>query len=226
VMELFPSPFIHVGGDEYFGQPWEQCPDCQRLMEKEQLRRGDNPRLKQLFAKCLGSKEKYLLYRWWMTQMCDVVRAQGRRPVLWDDLSWEGKYPEGAVVMQWHYEGGWDAWQRINTPNNPAMEAALAGHDAIVAPYSHLYFDLNSTLADVYRLEPLPAGLPADHQARILGPHAPVWGQPEDRVDNRVFPRIYALAEIGWTPKELRGWDGFAARMAIHVQQRTTSADR
>lgn len=214
VIAVFPSPYIHLGGDEYFGLAWEQCPDCQRTLESEKLRETDDGRARPLFAGCQGSKQKYLLYRWWMTKMCDFVRAQGRTPVLWDDLAWRGAFPKDASIMQWHYPGGYDYWQLINTPENPAAEAALAGHDAIVAPFSHLYFDLNSTVEAVYRLEPVPEKLPADRLKHILGPHAPVWGQPENRVDVQVFPRFYALAELGWTPAAGRDWTGFSKRLA------------
>ena len=190
VMAIFPSPFIHLGGDEYFGQAWEQCPDCQRVVETEHLRDGDNPRLRELFAHCLGSKQKYLLYRWWVSKMCDFVRSRGRWPVLWDDLSWEGKYPRDAVVMQWHYQGGRDAYQQVDTPNNPAAEAALLGHDTIMVPFSHLYLDHDSTLADVYRLSLVPAGMPLNAQRHFWPPCRALGNGGRSRGQVRLSPHL------------------------------------
>jgi hexosaminidase len=227
VMEVFPAPYIHLGGDEYFGLAWAHCPECRKLIETENLRRGDSDELKRLFGSgCLGSKEKYLVYRYLMTRICDFVRSQGRRPVLWDDLSWRGRFPQGAVIMQWHYQGGVDYMQKVTTPENPAAEAARAGPDAVVAPFSHLYFDLNSPLEAVYRFDPMPAGLTPEQQSRVLGPHAPVWDQREDQVDSRTFPRLYALAEIAWTPKATANPPEFLRRVAIHERQRAATNQR
>ncbi len=223
VMDVFPGPYIHLGGDEYFGLAWAQCPDCQKLIETANLRRYDNTERKRRFSNCLGNREKYLLYRHLMTRMCDFVTLQGRRPVLWDDLSWQGDFPAGAVIMQWHYEGGGDAWQQIQHTVNPAAEAARAGRDAVIAPYSHLYFDLGSSLEAVYRFEPLPAGLTPQEQERILGPHAPVWNQRESAVDARTFPRLYALAELGWSPAAPRDWNAFRQRVDVHEELRALS---
>jgi hexosaminidase len=221
VMDVFPGPYIHVGGDEYFGVAWAHCPECRKLIETEHLRREQTDELKRLFGnKCLGSSEKYLVYRYLMTRICDFVRSQGRQPVLWDDLSWRGRFPEGAVIMQWHYQGGIDYMQHVATPENPAAEAARAGRDTVVGPFSHLYFDINSTLEAVYRFDPMPAGLTPAEQSRVLGPHAPVWDQREDQVDGRTFPRLYALAEIAWAPGEKDNLAEFLRRVAVHEKQR------
>ena len=220
VIAVFPGPYVHLGGDEYFGLAWAQCPECRKLIETEGLRRGETEEVKRLFAHCSGNREKYLLYRHLMTGMCDFVRSRGRKPVLWDDLSWRGRFPEESVIMQWHYQGGHDAWQKIRTPENPAVEAARAGHDAVVAPYSHLYFDLGSTLEAVFGFNPMPAGLTAQQQSRILGPHAPVWNQRQNKTDAAVFPRMYALAEIGWSSEGPRDWLDFSSRVAVHEEHR------
>jgi hexosaminidase len=221
VMDVFPAPYIHVGGDEYFGVAWAHCPECRKLIETENLRRQQTDELRRLFGnKCLGSSEKYLVYRYLMTRICDFVRSQGRQPVLWDDLSWRGRFPQGAVIMQWHYQGGIDYMQHVATPENPAAEAARAGRDTVVGPFSHLYFDIDSTLEAVYRLDPMPAGLTPAEQSRVLGPHAPVWDQREDQVDGRTFPRLYALAEITWTPRETGNLAEFLRRVAVHEKQR------
>lgn len=224
IITMFPGRYIHIGGDEYFGEAWGKCPDCEKLIESQNLRRFDSDELKKLFGKCKGYKKKYLHYRYFMTQISDFVRAQGRQPLLWDDLAWRGQFPEAAVIMQWHCKDGMDCWQLIKTPENPATEAAKAGHDAITAPYSHLYFDINSTLEQVYRFDPMPQELAPDKRPHILGPHAPLWEQPQGRVNVQAFPRLFALAEIGWSPKQSLDYKDFTRRVDIHQKFRTFMA--
>ena len=118
--------------------------------------------------------------------------------------------------MQWHYQGGSDAWQRVATPENPAVEAVMANRETITVPFNCLYLDLQSTLESVYRFEPLPAKLPADRGRLILGPHAAAWNLPPSGLDRRVFPRLFALAEIAWSPRESRDWQDFVRRLEGH----------
>ena len=216
VMDLFPSPFIHVGGDEYFGVSWTKCPHCQKRLKEENLDSQDTERLRNLFAKCAGDKKKYLLYRYMMRRVCHFVVSKGRQPILWDDLSWQGQFPEGAIIEQWHFKGGNDAFACTATPENPAVEAARAGHDVLVSPFSHLYFDYSGAWRHVYDLEPTPADISADQGCRILGPHAAVWFREPDKLDVELFPRLCALAEIGWTSKANKNSGDFAKRLRAH----------
>ncbi len=221
VMELFPSSYIHLGADEYFGLAWKQCPECQKKAAEARAAGEDSEELKALFANCLGDHEKYLLYRRLIQRVCGFVVSKGRQPVLWDDLSWRGNYPAGAVVNQWHYKGGMDCFQNVITPVDPAVEAATTGHDVIASPFSHLYFDLgdarNTEL--VYRYEPLPEGLTEEQARRILGPSAPAWNQPQQQADQMIFPRLVALSEVGWTERGNRNWEAFAAREKAHCRR-------
>jgi hexosaminidase len=219
-MGLFPSPYVHLGGDEYFGRTWEACPDCRTLVDKENLRRFDTPELKRLFAKCQGSPDKYLVYRFWMTKLCDYVRSQGRQPILWDDLAWRGDFPAGVAIMQWHYRGGPDGAQHVATPEDPAIEAASAGRPVIAVPFGCLYFDYDRPMELVYRFEAVPASLPADRRQLILGPQAAAWAMAPNVLERRVFPRLYALAEVGWSSAESRNWRDFVRR--LEQRDRTT----
>jgi hexosaminidase len=114
--------------------------------------------------------------------------------------------------------------QKVKTPENPAVEAATTGHDVVVCPFSHLYFDAaeskGATPGKVYDFDPMPAGLTLEQQARILGPEALVWSHRQEEIDGQTFPRLYALAEIGWTPWQIRGLNEFLQRIAVHEKQR------
>jgi hexosaminidase len=223
VIDLFPSAEIHVGGDEYFGLAWKKCPDCQERIRQANIGDEDTEQLRSLFAKCTGDRSKYLLYRHMMRRVCAMVVAKGRHPMLWDDLSWRGVFPPSAVINQWHYQGGTDYMEFVPTPDNPATEAATAGHDVVVSPFSHLYFDLGDprNTALVYGLEPVPEGLSPSQVQHILGPHAPAWNQPQARADEMIFPRLTALAEVGWTDKSRRDWEGFVERSKTHYRRLT-----
>ncbi|MBA3684430.1 MAG: beta-N-acetylhexosaminidase, partial [Planctomycetes bacterium] len=172
VTAVFPSPWIHIGGDEYYGTAWERCPDCQRRLRDEHLEDEDTPELRALFANAQGSPSKHLLYRSFMRRIAAEVVALGRAPILWDDLSWRGTFPPGSALMQWHYRGLFDWMQKAFTPEDPAADAAHAGHAAIAAPASHLYFDYfhgAALLRRLYAFDPLPADLDPARAPLILG---------------------------------------------------------
>ena len=220
VIQLFPAPYIHLGGDEYFGLAWDRCPDCQRLLDTEHLRAGETSEMKRLYAKSIGSKRKYLWYRWWMAKMCDYVRAQGRKPILWDDLAWRGRFSEGVTILQWHSPRCHDGWlnRSYGADENPVAEAALAGRDAIVAPCDHLYFNdgegVDSSPKAIYQVDIVSPSLPLEKRRHILGPHGCVWEQPQEDVDKWVIPRLYSLAEIACSPRKSR-----TGKFSRHMRQ-------
>lgn len=220
ITAVFDSPYIHIGGDEYGGWDWEKCPDCRKRLKAGRLGAGDTPELRRLFAKCQGSSRKYLLYRYMMRRVARMVVGRGRIPVLWDDMAWRGKFPEKSVIMQWHYHGAFDWMQKADTPENPAREAAEAGHGAIIAPHSHCYFDFlhgGAMLQRLYEFDPVPRGLAANRHSFILGPHACSWERRPADVDWKVFPRLLVLAEKGWAAKSLCCWDDFRQRLEKHL---------
>lgn len=218
VAELFPGPYIHIGGDEYWGLAWAQCPDCQKRLADANLESGDTEELRTLYAKSAGDKRRYLLYRDLMRRMAAKVTALGRTPIMWDDISWRGAYPEGAVVMQWHYKGGMDFWAKTQVLENPAAHAAEHGHASVVVPFSHLYLDLPKSLKTIYEFEPMPAELSGDRQQHLLGAQGCNWECPLDRIDQRLFPRVSIIAEMAWSPKANRRWDAFRPRLAEHLK--------
>ncbi|MFJ3643549.1 beta-N-acetylhexosaminidase [Streptomyces sp. NPDC090108] len=207
VLELFPSEFVHIGGDE--------CPT-------DQWRRSATARAR---ARELGLADVDGLRSWFTGHLGRWLTARGRRPIGWDEIL-DGALPEGTAVCAWrgHARGA---------------AAARAGHDVVMCPEQHVYLDHRQapgedepvpvgfvrTLEDVYRFEPVPAGLTGEAAGRVLGTQANLWTEVlEDsaRVDYQAFPRLAAFAEVAWStlpaPAE-RDFAGFERRMAVHYRR-------
>ncbi len=152
-----------------------------------------------------------------MRRVCGIVRSLGRRPILWDDLAGRGDFPEGAVIQQWHYEGSMDFIQLVKTPEDPAVEAAKAGHDVVVSRYDWHYFDYNgdnpAALGEIYRLDPLPGELGEEEVSRILGLQACLWDTRPEALEERLLPRLKAIAEVAWTDRNNLDWTSFESRL-------------
>ncbi len=217
VMDLFPSPWIHIGGDEYLGNTWSHCPLCQK--RQATLSHEDSPEIAELHRNSKGDPRKYLLYRYGMRRIAEFVVAKGRVPVMWDTLAWHGKYPDGVVVHQWHSCDEPDDYEQTEVPGNPIVEAVENGHDVINSSCSHLYFDydiVKTPLTKVYEYDPVPDQLPEEKRKHILGAHSPVWGQRQENVDRQAFPRLLAVAEINWSPHAMRNLADFQGRLTRH----------
>lgn len=192
VLELFPSPFIHVGGDEAPRVRWRACPRCQARLAAHGLR--DESELQSWFIRRVG--------RW--------LADRGRRLVGWDEIldgGLAGSLP-GAVVQSWRGQDG-------------AVAAARAGHDTIVSPTSHAYFDYDPgvlDLARVHAFRPVPSALNAESATHVLGGAANLWTEyaPADQLDRRLFPRLPAMAEALWSASEPRDTPALLARLRRH----------
>ncbi|MBR4391576.1 MAG: family 20 glycosylhydrolase [Bacteroidales bacterium] len=204
VMDIFPSPYIHIGGDECPKVRWEQCPKCQKKI-KELGIKGD----------ARFSKEDYL-QSYVMNRMAKVVEARGRRVIGWDEIL-EGNVSETAIIQSWRgTEGG--------------IEAAQKGHDVIMSPTSYLYFDYYQSedpstepscvggylpVSRVYEFKPLPSALTPEQQKHIIGVQANIWTEyitSFNHVEYMAMPRMDALAEIQWNNPTERDFDAFVER--------------
>lgn len=202
LMDVFPGTYIHLGGDEAVKDQWERSPQVQAQM------RG------------LGLKTEMQMQSWLIDRFGAYLASKGRRLIGWDEIL-EGGLPASASVMSWRGEKG-------------AVEAANQGHDVVLSPAPILYFDnLQSasgdeppgrlaiqTLADVYRYEPMPAGIAPDKAHHVLGAQANSWSEylvTPYQVQHALFPRAAALAEIGWSPKAARDFPGFLDRLQPQV---------
>lgn len=197
VAALFPSKYIHIGGDECPKERWKTCPVCQQRMKKENLR--NEQELQSYFIKRIA---KYLA-------------TKGKKIIGWDEII-DGGLAPGATVMSWNGEAG-------------GIAAAKAGHDAIMTPGDYCYFDHSQStnedsvtfggytpLEKVYSYEPVPAGLSAKDARHIIGAQANVWTEyitNESKLEYTIFPRMAALAEVLWTPKQKRDWKSFEQRI-------------
>lgn len=171
----------------------------------------------------LGDEEA--LQGYFVRRLQSYCARLGRRIVGWDEVL-EGGLAPGAAVMSWRgVEGG--------------VEAARAGHRAIMSPTSHCYFDYRqsanpgelgpthfdppvTTLRKVYAFEPIPEGLSEEQQAAIVGSQGNVWTEDidsEERAGYMIFPRVCALAEVLWTRIERREWDSFKQRLAVNIRR-------
>jgi len=172
VLELFPSEYIHIGGDEAPKYRWEHCAKCSRRMAQHRLKDGHE------------------LQSWFIGEMATYLKSRNRKLIGWDEII-EGGLVKGVTVQSWQgFEG--------------ARHAAETGNDAVVSPTSHAYFDYpihKLTLEKVYSFDPIPTGLPTALHRHILGGECNMWTEraPQHLVDQKVFPRILAMAEVLWS---------------------------
>lgn len=188
VMLLFPSKYIHIGGDEAPKYRWENCTKCQNRIKNNTLK--DEHELQSLF----------------ISQFDEFLSQNGRKLIGWDEIL-EGGLSKGATVQSWRGMEG-------------AIAAARSGHDAIVSPTSHAYFDYdisNINLEKVYSFNPIPDELNENERKHILGGECNLWSEraPQEKVDGRMFPRILAMSEVLWTYPEKRNFNEFRKRVQL-----------
>ena len=231
VMALFPSPFIHIGGDECPKIEWSQAPSAMARMKQLGLVPATTtPEDLQSFrdetGKPVPHPALHRLQSWFVSQIDAYLTGKGRRLVGWDEIL-EGGLAPGATVMSWRGEQG-------------GIDAATQGHDVVMAPNSHTYLDFYqadpaapgsrephahrgfTNLARIYGYEPVPAQLAADKAQHVLGSQAQVWTEymPNAKhVEYMIWPRLAAMAEVLWTPKERKDFEDFQKRNAVDLQR-------
>lgn len=201
VFELFPSKVIHIGGDEVGYKVWEDTPHVQQYMKDNNLA---TPADLQIF---------------FINKISKFIEANGRRMMGWNEIM-------GKNVHKGFAEKKDDKDAEIELATNVvvhfwkgslelATEAAEKGYGIVNSLHSSTYLDYgykNISLKKAYSFEPIPKGLDKKYQANILGSGCQMWGEwiPEVKdMDNQVFPRIAAYAEVGWTAKERKNYKVF-----------------
>ena len=204
LMDLFPSEYIHIGGDECPKTKWEKCPYCQA-------------RIKELGLKSDGkySAEHYL-QSYYTARIEKFLNKHGRKMIGWDEIL-EGEVAPNATVMSWRgMDGG--------------VQATRKGHNVIMSPYQYAYFDYYQSLdtetepcaagflpiEQVYKFEPIPPGLTQVEQKHILGAQANLWTEhirTTSHVEYMLMPRIAALCEVQWMNPEKKNYSDFLNRL-------------
>lgn len=197
VIALFPSTYIHVGGDEAPKDHWKICPNCQARMKKE------------------GLKDEHQLQSYFINRMEKYLNGKGRTLIGWDEIL-EGGLAPNAVVMSWRGEkGGIEAAKEnhyvIMTPGSHVYfdHSQNKNEDSVV-------WGGYTTVQKVYSYEPIPAELAGEKEKFVLGAQANAWSEHlknPRKVEYMVFPRMSALSEVLWTRKDLRNWSKFEPRL-------------
>ncbi|KAA6318941.1 Beta-hexosaminidase, partial [termite gut metagenome] len=218
VIALFPSPYIHIGGDECPKTAWRNSAQCQAFIRKLGLKDDTEP---NPVDGVKHSKEDKL-QSYFVTRIEKYLNSKGRNIIGWDEIL-EGGLAPNATVMSWRgVQGG--------------LNAAKSGHDAIMAPNSYVYLDQYqedpefapttiggySTLKRVYSYNPVPADADELVKKHVIGLQGNIWTeymQTDERRDYQAFPRGVAIAETGWTFDENKNWDSFRERMAGDFQR-------
>lgn len=203
VMGLFPSKYIHIGGDECPKDNWKRSDFCQRLIKENNLK--DEAGLQSYF---ISRIEKYL-------------NSKGRNIIGWDEIL-EGGLAPNATVMSWRGEEG-------------GIAAAKEHHSVIMTPGKYVYFDHAQSKNEdsvtiggylpidvVYNYEPLSTELSGEEAKYILGAQANLWTEYINNVpklEYMLFPRMSALSEVDWTPKEKKDWNSFQDKLPVMLKR-------
>ena len=203
VIEMFPSPFIHIGGDEVPKKEWKNSPAAQKRMLD------------------LGIKDEEELQSYFIRRMDAFLAGRGRRLIGWDEIL-EGGLAPGAVVMSWRGEDGGI------TAANAGHDVVMAPYQYVYLNTQQIREDTRRkddsylALEKVYQYEPVPAAIDPARTHHVLGAQVELWSESiEDpaRMEYMSFPRLCALAEVNWTPAGKKNYDDFRTRLQVHLRR-------
>lgn len=201
VADLFPSEYIHIGGDECPKVRWEKCPKCQARIKALGLEADEK------------HSAEYFLQSYVTERVEAFLATRGKRIIGWDEIL-EGKLAQDATVMSWRGISG-------------GLEAARLGHDAIMTPNSYLYFDYYQSdnqdaeplaiggylpVSKVYSYEPFEEGMTQEEKSHIIGVQANLWTEyitTESQLEYMLLPRLAALSEVQWCQPQNKDWERF-----------------
>lgn len=203
VIPLFPSQYVHIGGDEAPKNNWKICSLCQKRIKDNNL------------------KDEHELQSYFIQRMEKYINAKGKTIIGWDEIL-EGGLAPNAIVMSWRGEEG-------------GIEAAKQNHKVIMTPSPYVYFDHSqslredsltiggySTIQKVYSYEPVPKELSAEQGKYVMGAQANMWTEymkVPKKVEYQLFPRLSALSEVLWSPKNSRDWADFEPRFLNQIKR-------
>lgn len=201
VSDLFPSEYIHIGGDECPKVYWEKCPKCQAKIKELGLKDDEE------------FQAEHYLQSYVMTRMTEFLEKKGKKIIGWDEIL-EGEVAENATVMSWRGTAG-------------GLKAAQMGHDAIMTPNTYYYLDYYQSLDQeneplaiggyipiekCYSYEPYAKGMTDEEKSHILGVQANLWTEyiaSNEHLEYMLLPRMAALSEVQWCQPETKDWKRF-----------------
>lgn len=223
VMDIFPSKVIHIGGDETPSEKWQHCKKCNEIYIKKTLEgrvagqvEGDSDGPRTMPEYPYEEMVRSVLQPYFTNKVFNILASKGRRALGWDEIL-DGA-PQDAMIMSWRGTA-------------PGAKAAEAGHDVVMAPTTHCYFDYQQVedpqfepsrcggfipIERVYSLDPAPDSLSAEARSHILGTQANLWAEymtNEQMVEYQALPRMSALAEVQWTQPDCKDYKAFLQRL-------------
>ena len=223
VMDIFPSEVIHIGGDETPSEKWQHCKKCDEIYVKKTLEgrvagqvEGDSDGPRTMPEYPYEEMVRSVLQPYFTNKVFNILASKGRRALGWDEIL-DGA-PQDAMIMSWRGTA-------------PGAKAAEAGHDVVMAPTTHCYFDYQQVedtqfepsrcggfipIERVYSLDPAPDSLSVEARSHILGTQANLWAEymtNEQMVEYQALPRMSALAEVQWTQLERKDYNAFLQRL-------------
>ena len=232
VMDIFPSKVIHIGGDETPSEKWQYCKKCNEIYIKKTLEgrvvgqvEGDSDGPRTMPEYPYEEMVRSVLQPYFTNKVFNILASKGRRALGWDEIL-DGA-PQNAMIMSWRGTA-------------PGAKAAEAGHDVVMAPTTHCYFDYQQVedtqfepsrcggfipIERVYSLDPAPDSLSVEARSHILGTQANLWSEymtNEQMVEYQALPRMSALAEVQWTQPEHKDYKAFL----LHLTRFTSLFER
>ena len=201
IMDIFPSPYIHIGGDECPKERWKECERCQAKIAALGLKDIE------------GHSKEEQLQSWFMGEVAKEIKARGRKMLGWDEIL-DGTPSKDITVIAW-------------TSQKASIRSAKEGHKTVVAPITNFYFSnprINQitgipSIKRVYDVNPAFAELTDSEKANVIGAEGCIWTEwvPDTKkLEWELLPRLAALAEVQWTNQEQREFGSFAERL-LHM---------
>jgi hexosaminidase len=206
VMALFPSKYIHIGGDEANKEPWKQSAFCQNLIKQ------------------LNLKDENALQSYFIQRIEKFLNSKGRSIIGWDEIL-EGGLAPNATVMSWTGEQGGiaAAKQKHNVIMTPQTTGLYFDHYQSRSPLEPVSFGRYAVLSETYNYEPVSKQLNDDEKKYIIGAQGNLWTEyvpTVAKLQYQIFPRLFALSEIAWSKPEKKDYKNFSeVRLAKHLER-------